>query len=440
MKAHNIVISSVDEGSIAYEAGIQSGDILVSVNGKEIIDIFDYGFQTARENLTVKVQKTNGEVWEIDIEKDEYEDLGLNFDLPLMDEAKRCSNKCIFCFIDQLPKGMRDSLYFKDDDSRLSFLTGNYITMTNMKKKDLDRIIKYRMSPINVSVHTTNPELRKFMLKNRFAGDIMENLKYLCNAGLDINCQIVLCRGINDGRELDRTLSDLTSLYPGIKSISVVPVGLTKYREGLFPLEPYTQAAAEEVLEQVEGYQKHCREKYGSAVVFAADEFYLLAGRPFPAYEEYEDFPQIENGVGMVSMFVKEFTDELAAIKERKDIKKTVDLSMATGVSFYPILFDLVKSIKELLPGSDIFVYDVKNDFFGHKVTVAGLLTGKDIVRQLSGKRLGDKLLLPSNMFKADSPVLLDDYTVEKLQQSLGVEVKVVNNNGRDLARAIIKG
>ncbi|HPP36851.1 MAG TPA: DUF512 domain-containing protein, partial [Clostridiales bacterium] len=306
-----IVITNVQPNSAATDAGIEPGDLLLSVNGQHITDIFDYRFLTADSNLLVEIEKKNGDIWEIEIEKDEYEDLGLEFEDPLISEAKHCANKCLFCFIDQLPKGMRETLYFKDDDSRLSFLNGNYVTLTNMKRNELERIVRYRMTPVNVSVHTTNPGLRVKMLGNRFAGDVLDKIRILTDGGINVNAQIVLCRGLNDGPELDRTLSELSALWPGMASISVVPVGLTKWREGLYPLEPFTAAEACEVLAQVGEWQKKFLDEFGTRLVYAADEFYIKAGAELPAYEEYEDFPQIENGVGMMKQFMYEFDDFL---------------------------------------------------------------------------------------------------------------------------------
>lgn len=297
-----IVVKAVDIGSIAEEAGIEPEDSILSINGKGILDVFDYRFLTTNEFLTIEVEKPSREVWEIEIEKDEYEDLGLEFEDSMMDDAKSCTNNCIFCFIDQLPKGMRDTLYFKDDDTRLSFMMGNYVTLTNMKDSDIDRIIKYKMSPINISVHTTNPELRKKMLRNKFAGSIIEKIKKIVEAGITVNCQIVLCRGINDEKELDRTIEDLSQFFPGVLSISVVPVGLTKHRDNLFELQPFDKEASLKVIKQIQDWQLKLLPVHGKRIVYIADEFYIMADAPIPDYAEYEDFPQIENGVGLVSL------------------------------------------------------------------------------------------------------------------------------------------
>jgi len=438
-------IQSVIPGSIAEEAGIEPGDVLVSVNGKKVRDIFDYRFFISEEDLLVEVQKPDGDILEVDIEKDEYEDLGIEFETSLMDEPKSCTNKCIFCFIDQLPKGMRETLYFKDDDSRLSFLMGNYVTLTNMKDEDMDRIIEYHMSPINISVHTTNPDLRIAMLRNRFAGNVMERIRKLTESGITVNCQIVLCRDINDGAELDRTIKDLASLYPGVNSISVVPVGLTRYRDGLYRLKPFDRESSRQVISQVGTWQKRLLKEKGSRVVYIADEFYIMAGLAMPGYDEYEDFPQIENGVGLIAKFRYEFLerlDELDAPGNKKNIikgpKHRRKISIATGVSAYGHITELVGMLADRFEKADIHVYDIKNDFFGENVTVTGLLTGRDLVSQLSGKDLGDELLICRCMLKAGEDVFLDDYTVDMVQNELAVKVTVVDNNGSELVDRII--
>jgi len=441
------VIREVLKGSIAEEAGIQPGDCILEINGERIKDIFDYRFLITDENVNMVIRKENGDIWDIDIEKDTYEDMGIEFEDPMIDSAKSCANKCIFCFIDQLPKGMRETLYFKDDDTRLSFLTGNYVTLTNISDKELDRIIKYHMSPINISVHSTNPSVRKLMLGNRFAGNILERIKKLVNAGITVNCQIVLCRGINDQEELDRTIKDLSDLYPGVGSISVVPVGITKYREGLYPLVPYDGEESKKVLEQVEGWQKKLLEEKGSRVVYAADEFYIMAEKELPGYEEYEGFPQLENGVGMVALFKEEFfeylEDEEAGLNEKgvnadeKAVKDRI-VSVATGISAYKIIKKLAEELENRYNNLKINVYPVENRFFGKYVTVAGLLTGQDIVYGLKDKELGQVLLIPKNMLKSDEDVFLDDYTVEKVGTLLNVKVKVLEVNGKAFVDGIL--
>lgn len=433
----NLKISEVYAGSIAEEAGIEPGDTLLSINGESIIDVFDYRFLTSDETVILEVIKPDGNILRVDIEKDEYEDIGLEFENPLLDEEKSCRNKCIFCFIDQLPKGMRESLYYKDDDARLSFLFGNYITMTNMGQDEIDRIIKYHMSPVNISVHTTNPELRVKMLNNRFAGDIMSKMKVLADNGITLNAQIVLCRDINDGNELDRTLKELSSLMPSLNSISVVPVGITKFRDGLPELRPFDRDEAVKVIAQVEQWQCHFLEQTGSRRVFLADEWYLMSGTPLPDYTHYEDFPQIENGVGMAASFIEQFEYALSQ-EESRPVNKTV--SIATGVLAEGIITDLAERAEKHFPGLKILVYPIENNFFGKTITVSGLLTGIDIKTQLSGKYLGDILLLPSNMFRAGTDIFLDDVTMEELALSLHIDVQKVSTDGGELLSYIIRG
>ncbi|HOP99305.1 MAG TPA: DUF512 domain-containing protein [Acetivibrio clariflavus] len=446
MKERIIPVKSVLPGSIAEEAGIEAGDIILSINGEKIRDIFDYQFLITNENLMVEILKQDGEVWEIEIEKDEYEDLGIEFENMMLDDAKSCNNKCIFCFIDQLPKGMRDTLYFKDDDSRLSFFMGNYVTLTNMNFDDIDRIIKYKMSPINVSVHTTNPDLRVFMLKNKKAGDVVTKIKRLIDGGIEVNCQIVLCRDINDEEELDRTINELGCLYPGVKSISVVPVGITKYRDGLTSLKPYDSESSLKVINQVEAWQKKFKERFGSRIVYIADEFYIMAGKDIPDYEEYEDFPQIENGVGLIAQLKKEFEEALEQLDseftcEGKKYKTAEDsslkeemrnISIATGVSPYSYIKEMAEILENKFRNININVYKIENNFFGKNVTVTGLLTGQDLIEQLMNKELGDELLISRSMLKAGEDILLDDYSVADLEQKLKVKITVVDNDGKD--------
>ena len=433
-----IKITAVQRGSIAEEIGIEAGDFLISINDCKVQDIFDYRFFCADSMLTLEIEKANGELILFDIEKDEMEDLGLEFENSLLDEEKSCRNKCIFCFIDQLPKGMRETLYFKDDDARLSFLFGNYITMTNLSEQEIDRIIRYRMSPVNISVHTTNPELRKKMLNNRFAGDVLEKVKRFTSSGITVNGQIVLCPEINDGEELDRTLADLTCLYPQLHSISVVPVGLTKFREGLFKLKPFTRKSARVVVEQIEAWQQKLLKQYGSRVVYAADEFYIMAEKELPGYECYEGFPQIENGVGMVSSFIYEVEEALENIPININSPEKV-FSIATGVSVYDNMLAIAQKIEKSLKGIRIKVYPVENTFFGTGVTVTGLLTGYDLIRELKGKDLGHKLLLSQNMFRAGTDYMLDDVTVCDLKESLGIDIQIVDNSGQALIDTLVQ-
>lgn len=436
MKKRKLYIKEVLPGSIAEEAGIEKKDILLSINGDEIQDVFDYRFLTAEEELVLEIEKPHGEIWEIEIEKDAYEDLGLEFETSMLDDACSCTNQCIFCFIDQMPGGMRDTLYFKDDDSRLSFLMGNYVTLTNMKDDDLDRIIKYHMSPINVSVHTTNPVLRVQMLKNRFAGDVLDKIRKLVDAGITVNCQIVLCRGVNDGRELERTIQDLAVLYPGVRSISVVPVGLTRYREGLYELQAFDAASSRQVIEQVEQYQEQYQAVVGSRIVYLADEFYIQAGKEMPPYESYEDFPQIENGVGLISMLIQEFQQYIKELQYTLDTPRTV--SIATGVYAARYIGGLAAELENRFTGLQVHVYPIINDFFGHNVTVAGLLTGGDIAKQLQGRPLGEELLLTRSMLKSGEALFLDDYTVDRLEKELNTSIRMVDNTGEDFVNSIL--
>ena len=430
-------VYSVSKGSIAEEAGIEAGDLLISINGQPIKDIFDYRFFCTNEELVAEVEKPSGEVWEIEIDKDENEDLGIEFEDSLIDGAKSCTNKCIFCFIDQLPKGMRETVYFKDDDSRLSFLTGNYVTLTNINNEDLNRIIRYRMSPINVSVHTTNPELRKKMLNNRFAGDVLNKIKLLTDAGIEVNCQIVLCRGVNDKDQLDNTIGDLARLYPDMRSISVVPVGITKYREGLFELTPFDRQSCIEVIKQVEKWQDRLLKETGSRIVYLSDEFYINAGYELPDYEHYEDFPQIENGVGLVASLKQEVQQVLKRKKKLKYEDKRI-ISIATGRLVYENILKLVNEIKMVYDVMDVNVFPIENNFFGPLVTVSGLITGQDIVSQLKGKVLGERLLITKSMLRSGETVFLDDYTVEKVEKELNVKVRIVDNDGKDFVNAVI--
>ncbi|NLE25447.1 MAG: DUF512 domain-containing protein [Clostridiaceae bacterium] len=437
---HKIEISGIQKNSIAEELGIEPGDFLISINEQVIHDVFDYKFYCADTELTLEIEKKNRERWQFDIEKDEMEDLGIEFTSSLLDEEKSCRNKCIFCFIDQLPKGMRDTLYFKDDDARLSFLYGNYITMTNLTDEEIDRIIRYRMSPVNISVHTTNPELRVKMLNNRFAGDILEKVKRFTSSGIIVNCQIVLCPGINDGEELDRTIRELTSLAPELHSISVVPVGLTRFRDGLAQLTPFDKESALEVVDQVEKWQEKLLKKYDSRIVYLADELYIMAEKPLPPYEAYEDFPQIENGVGMVSSFSYEVKEALKELRENQSSvvnEKTV--SVAIGVSVFEHFKKITSYIEGSIKGLKINVYAVENTFFGPGVTVTGLLTSCDLIRELIGKDLGTTLLLCKNMFRAGTDVMLDDVTAGELEEKLGVKVQIVDSEGHAFIDALVQ-
>lgn len=431
----NLIISEVYKGSIAEEAGIEAGDSLISINGSNIVDVFDYRFMISEEALLLEIQKKDGSILRVDIEKDESEEIGLCFENPLLDEEKSCRNKCVFCFIDQLPSGMRQTLYYKDDDARLSFLFGNYVTMTNMGQDDIDRIIKYHMSPVNVSVHTTNPELRVKMLNNRFAGDILAKMKAFSDSGIILNAQIVLCKGINDGEELERTLTDLSTLMPMLNSISIVPVGLTRYRDGLPVLAPIDSVSAMEVILQVEKWQQYFLEKTGSRRVYLSDEWYLMSGTPLPDYNHYEDFPQIENGVGMTAMFVDEFKQALSS-EETRPVNRVV--SVATGALAAGFISNLAQLAESHFPGLKIIIHNIENLFFGNTVTVTGLLTGNDIKNQLLGKHIGEVLLLPSNMFRAGTDIFLDDMELRELEAALQVQVLKVETDGSEFLKALL--
>ncbi len=434
-KKENVIIS-VDPGSIADEIGIEPGDILVSINDKEILDVFDYRYMINDEYLEIVLKDGDGEEYIAEIEKDYDEDIGIVFESGLMDNARSCRNKCIFCFIDQLPKGMRETLYFKDDDTRLSFLQGNYVTLTNMKDEDIDRIIYYHLSPINISVHTTNPELRKMMLNNNKAGNIMERMRKLADSGIELHLQVVLCKGINDGLELDRTIRDITGLYPSARSMSVVPIGLTKYRDGLFKQEAFTKEDAENVIDQIEKWQRKNLERFGSRIVYAADEFYLKAERKIPEPECYEDFQQFENGVGMLSLFKAEFYELLPQIEDKEKRKRTI--SLVTGEAAFGLIREIACEIMNKFPEITINTYCIKNEFFGETITVSGLLTGTDIINQLRGKELGEYIILPDSLLRNGETVLLDDIYVSDIERELNVRVKIALNSAENLVKRIM--
>lgn len=428
------VIKTVDPGSIADELGLEAGDRLITVNGHEPEDIFDYEYYIRNESVTVVVVKQNGEEWELDIEND-YEDLGLTFENGLMSEYRSCRNKCIFCFIDQMPVGMRDTLYFKDDDSRLSFLQGNYITLTNMTEKDVERIIRFKLSPINISVHTTNRELRCRMLNNRFAGKALDIIDRLYEAGTPMNGQIVMCKGVNDGEELERTIRDLTAYIPCMESVSVVPVGLSKFRDGLYPLEPVTREDAVGTIEIVERWQEKIYKEHGIHFIHASDEFYILAGYEMPEAQRYDGYIQLENGVGMVRLFSDEVREALECLEGDG---REGEISVATGVLAYEYMSRALDQIKDKYPNLTVHLYKIVNEFFGEQITVAGLITGRDLIRQLKGKALGDRLLLPSVMFRSGEEVFLDDVTREEVKTALQVQVDIVKSSGQDFVNAVL--
>ena len=417
-----VTITDVLPNSRAYKVGMRKDDVLISINGREIRDVLDYRFYLAEEDITLAV-KRGEEVLEFNIKKQEYDDIGLDFETPLMDKKHSCENKCIFCFIDQLPKGMRETLYFKDDDSRLSFLHGNYVTLTNMHDRDIDRIIEMHISPVNISVHTTNPELRCKMMHNKRAGDVLSYLKRLADANISLCCQIVLCKGINDKDELDRTLHDLMELRPAVQSVAIVPSGLTKFRDGLYSLEPFTKEDARSVIKQINAYGDWCLKKFGTRLFFPADEFYIKAELPLPSDEFYEDYSQIENGVGMLTDMQTGIDYELEDTTPYKDFKAPRKVSIATGYAAYAHICEISDKLMKAFDGLNITVYKIKNDFFGETITVAGLLTAKDISEQLKGKDLGDALLIPQSALRADGAVFLDDVSPEQLSKTLGVEI-----------------
>lgn len=430
-----VVISSVNEKSRAFRSGILPNEKLLTINGNVIVDVLDYRFyQTSRE-VSLEIEDTNGNVRTVNIRKGEYEEIGLEFETYLMDKQHSCRNKCIFCFIDQLPKGMRKSLYFKDDDSRLSFLFGNYVTLTNLSQHEIDRIIKMHISPINVSVHTTNPELRVKMMNNRFAGEVLNVLPKFAEAGIKINCQIVACPGINDGKELERTLTDLEKLYPSVECIAVVPVGLTAYREGLYPLVEYTKETATETLDLIESYGEKFKQKYSNRIVFASDEFFLKAGREIPEADYYEDFDQLDNGVGLLSLL----RDELFyALEEevKPDGDKNITIASGTGVAEF--MQSLMDKVTEKFPNVKVNVIGIKNDFFGGGVDVSGLVTGQDLLKQLKNVDLGDKLLIPQVMLRNEGDLFLDDISIDEVREKLNLPVIPISNNGEMLLREIL--
>ena len=460
-KINKHIINSIELGSIAEEMELEPGDELISINGQEIGDVFDYHYLIHDEYLVALFKKANGEEWELEIEKDYDEDLGIEFENGLMDDYKSCQNKCIFCFIDQMPKGMRETLYFKDDDSRLSFLQGNYVTLTNMKEADLQRIINYKLEPINVSVQTTNPELRCMMLHNRFAGEALKKIDTLFEGGVHMNGQIVLCKGVNDGAELERSISDLVKYLPLMESVSVVPVGLSKYREGLYPLEPFTKEDAIEVLEMIHKWQNKCMETHGTHFIHASDEWYLLAEKELPDEENYDGYLQLENGVGMLRLLMNEFEEAMQMLEEdiasgdfpKEDLpdKENVHrVTLVTGRLAGPFLKELADKCQDRYSNYTVDVVEIRNDFFGEMITVSGLLTGQDLKAQIleyansmdeetgSKRGLGESVLIPCNMLRSGEEVFLDDMTVTELEEALGVPITIVESSGQALLNAML--
>lgn len=448
-------IKEVLPDSIAEEMEIEPGDMLLEINGQKIKDVFDYRFLIKDEYIEVLIRKPDGEEWLLEIDKEFDDDLGLEFENGLMSEYKSCTNKCIFCFIDQMPPGMRETLYFKDDDSRLSFLQGNYITMTNMTDEDFDRIIRMQLAPINISVQTTNPELRCKMLNNRFAGEKLKYLDRLYEGHVEMNGQIVCCKGVNDGEELQRSIEDLMKYLPFMRSVSVVPAGITKYRDGLYPLELFTKQEAEQIIDMIEGYQQECYERYGLHFIHASDEWYILAERPFPEEDSYDGYIQLENGVGMMRLLMTEFAqvwqevleDEVTCSKLEK-ISRCV--TIATGRLAYPTLKGFADTITARFPNIQVQVVAIRNDFFGETITVSGLITGQDLLAQLTEWKesavsykqtdspLGEAVLIPCNMLRSGEQVFLDDMTVSEISEKLGVELKATECEGSHLLEAIL--
>ena len=431
-----VKIFDVTTGSHADKAGIKKGETLLSINSNEIVDVLDYRFYQVNRKLTLEVEDENKNVRAIEMTKGEYEEIGLEFETYLMDKQHSCRNKCIFCFIDQLPKGMRESLYFKDDDSRLSFLFGNYITLTNITEHEIDRIIKMHISPINVSVHTTNPELRCKMMNNRFAGDTLKYLKRFADAGITLNCQIVSCPGINDGDELVRTLTDLENL--GVNMTAIVPVGLTRYRKNLYPLVPYNKETAGQTIDIIEKMGDECVKKHGRRIFFPGDEFYLLAEREIPSPEFYEDFSALEDGIGMIAYL----TDDVGWKLEELDADESLchKVTVACGEGVFPYMKRIMSMINEKFPNITINTRAIKNNFFGGGVNVSGLVTGGDLIDQLRGDDIGDRLIIPSSMLRFENDLFLDDVSTDDVERELGVTLVPVNNNGNDLVEAVIAG
>lgn len=429
-----VIIKNVIKKSPAYGRGIKGGDVLLSLNRKPVNDFLDYQFYAKERDILVGFE-SDGKVKYTRIRKDEEEDLGLEFDSYLMDEQRHCKNKCIFCFIDQLPKGMRKTLYFKDDDSRLSFLFGNYITLTNLSERDVERIIEMHISPVNISVHTMNKELRVKMMKNKRAGECLDIIPKLAESGIEINTQLVLCPGINDGDELRYSLEELGKLYPGVRSIAAVPVGVTKYREGLFEMPEYNSETAGEVIDIISSFGDAFKEKHGTRLAYAADEFYLKAGRKIPDGDYYENYSQIENGVGMWTSTKEEF---LSALESSDYSGKEKEISIATGVAAYPLMKELSEAVSAKYPEIRVDVYSIVNDFFGHSITVAGLVTGGDLINQLKDKKLKGRLLIPSVMLRSEGDIFLDDVSLEEAERELGVEITPVSCDGCELADIIL--
>ncbi len=430
-----VKIKSVERRSPAQKAGIAAGETLHKINGNKIVDVLDYRFYMTDEHLDVEVEDISGKFRHIHITKQEYDDLGLDFETYLIDRQHTCKNKCVFCFVDQMPPNMRDTLYVKDDDSRMSFLFGNYITLTNLTDEDIDRIIKMRISPINVSVHSTNPELRVTLMKNPNAAASLRYLKRLAEHDIKINTQLVLCPQLNDGKELERSITDLAELFPAVESIACVPVGTTKYRDGLFHLRPYTKDEAQQVIDTIHEYSDRFLKQYGDRIVYPADEFFLLAQMPIPNEEYYGEFDQLENGVGLLAMLRQEFAEALA---DAHDSGKKRSVTIATGVAAGEFIKDLAAQAQSKYKQLKCQVEVIQNDYFGENITVAGLITGTDLIAQLKGKNLGEEVLITSAMLRHEQDKFLDDFTIEQVEQALGVKLTVVDNDGYELLGSIL--
>ncbi len=431
----SVIIKSVDKWSPAFFKGVKAGDKLVSINGNEINDFLDYQFYVENPKLVLKLERNN-KTKTVNISLKEIKDIGLQFNSFLMDKQKRCHNKCIFCFIDQNPEGMRETIYFKDDDSRLSFLFGNYITLTNLTQKDIDRIIKMHISPVNVSVHTMNKELRVKMMNNKKAGDCLDMLYQLAKAGIDLNTQLVLCPGINDGEELKYSLEKLGELYPAVQSVAAVPVGITKHREGLFDMPEYNAETSKKVIEIIDEFGRDFKNKHGTRLAYAADEFYLKAGMDIPEADYYENYPQIENGIGMWRSFLDEAMAAIDDLDRDIDIQKKI--SVATGSAAYPLIKKICDELTAIYGKIEIEVFQIKNNFYGETITVAGLVTGSDIISQLKGKIYSETLLIPDVMLMSDSDLFLDNISVSQIENELNVKINTVSSRGTDLIDKIL--
>lgn len=448
MKKAEHIVKEVVSGSIAQEMEITPGDVLLAINDREIEDVFDYRYLIKDEYIEVLVRKPDGEEWLLEIDKEYDEDLGIEFENGLMSDYRSCNNKCIFCFIDQMPPGMRETLYFKDDDSRLSFLQGNYITLTNMSERDVERIIEMQLAPINISVQTTNPELRCKMLNNRFAGEKLRFLQKLYEGHVEMNGQIVCCKGVNDGEELKRSITDLMAYLPFMRSVSVVPAGISRFREGLYPIELFTKDEAGQIIDMIEHYQQTCYDTYGLHFVHASDEFYILAEREFPEEERYDGYIQLENGVGMMRLLLEEFAaaykssiNSKCYLKNKNALKRK--LTVATGLLACPTLKELARQMMAAWPGLEIGVCAIRNDFFGETITVSGLITGQDLIAQMKERQaavddLGEVLLIPVNMLRSGEQVFLDDVTVSEVEEALGIRVVPVESCGQDFVEAVL--